>query len=240
MISIARGIRLTLVVILLGIALIWVWRTKVDAGRASLFVAAVIGSVTTIYVLVTYEILLQNQKMAQAAIDSSAHMERSVRFSHAPNILYETINTKDPTFANTEGSVIPVNNDDYKRALTEFSSVAQQQEFVFAIVRNMGQGSATNLNIEAEYHITDSSNPNRESSVIKQAAVQILEPRKAVALCIFISKIPTANDYVSLVSARMTTSDFYRDAINEAAQQTNVDLQKHHVKSEAGCVVRIT
>lgn len=238
--SFARIARLALVVIALGMALFWVWRTKVDPGRVSLFVAAVIGAVTTIYVLVTYEILLQNQRMAKAAVDSATHMERSVRFSHTPNLLYETINTKDPIFTTKADSFTAINNDDYKRALTEFSSGGQQKEFVFAVVKNRGQGAATNLTIEAVYQITDSSSPNREASVTKQSSVQILEPGKAVALCIFISKVPTADDRVALVSARMMTSDFYRDALNEPAQQVSVDISKHRVEIEAGCVVRVT
>ncbi|MFL6314532.1 MAG: hypothetical protein ACJ71W_20700 [Terriglobales bacterium] len=237
--SLARILRLALVLILLAIALVWVWRTKIDAGRVSLFIAAVIGAVTTMYVLVTYEILLQNQRMAKAAVESSTLMERSVRFSHTPNLLFETINTKDPTFKTNVGSLTPIDNDDYKRALAEFNSGGQQKEFVFAVVKNRGQGAATNLNIEAVYHITDSSNPNRDASVTKKASVQILEPGKAVALCIFISKVPTADDRVLLESAQMTTSDFYRDAISEPAQQVDVDTHKHHVESESGCVVRV-
>jgi hypothetical protein len=167
-------------------------------------------------------------------------MERSLRFSHTPNLLYQTINTKDPTFPARTGFLTPIDNDDYKRARAEFAGGGAQKEFVFAVVQNKGQGAATNLNIEAVYSITDSSNPNRDSTVAKPASVQILEPGKAVALCIFISKVPTADDRVTLVSARLTSSDFYRDAIKEPAQQIDVDTQKHHVELEPGCVVRLT
>jgi hypothetical protein len=166
-------------------------------------------------------------------------MERSLRFSHTPNLLFETINTKDPTFKANAGSLIPIDNNDYRRAVTEFNSAGEQKEFVFAVLKNRGQGAATNLNIEAVYDITDSSSANREASVTKQASVQVVEPGKAVALCIFISKVPTADDRVTLVSARITTSDFYRDAINEPAQKIDVDVKKHHVEKESGCVVRV-
>ncbi len=237
--SSGRKWRLSLVTILLAVALVCVWRTKVDPGRVSLFVTAVIGAVTTIYALFTYEMLLQNQEMAKAAVDSSTLMERSLRFSHTPNLLYETINTKDPTFSAKTGVLTPIDNDDFKRALTEFSSGGQQTEFVFAVVQNKGQGSATNLNIVAVYNITDSSSPNREASVTKQASVQILEAGKAVALCIFISKVPTADDRVALVSAHLTTSDFYRDAINEPMQRIDVDVRRHQVELETGCVVQV-
>ena len=237
--SIARGIRMLLVVLLLAGALAWVWRTDAKPERVNLFVAAVIGAVTAIYALFTYELVIQNQTMAKAALDSSELMERSLRFSHTANLLYETINTKDPTFKSAGGSVVPYENDDYRRALAEFGGGAEQKEFVFAIVKNKGQGPATNLTIEVVYNITDSSNPNRESTVSKHASIQILEPQIAVALCIFISKVPTQDDRVSLASARIISGDFYRDAIQEAPLQIDLDLRKHHVERDPGCVVRI-
>jgi len=233
-----RG-RLAIVFVLLAVALVLVWRTHVEPSRVNLFVTAVIGAVTTIYALFTYEILLQNQAMAKATVDSSTLMERSLRFSHAPNLIYQTINTKDPTFAAKLGHLAAVDNDDYKRALTEYRAGGQQKEFVFAVVQNKGQGAATNLNIDTVYNVTDRSNPNRDSTVAKQASVQILEPGRAVALCIFISKVPTPGDRVALVSSNLTASDFYRDAIAEPPQRTGVDIGKHHVESEAGCVIRL-
>jgi hypothetical protein len=235
----ATAIRILIALILLAVALVWVSRTDVKPERVNLFITAVIGAVTTIYALFTYEILLQNQTMAKAALDSSALMERSLRFSHTANLLYETINTKDPTFKSTEGSVVPIENGDYKRALTEFSEGGEQKEFVFAVVKNKGQGAATNVSIEVTYNITDSSSPNRDSSVTKHASVQILEPKKGVALCIFISKVPTPDDRVSLVSARLTAGDFYRDAIKEPLQQINIDPRAHHIEQGAEGVVRL-
>jgi hypothetical protein len=228
-----------IVVILLAVALAWVWRTEVKPERVSLFIAAVIGAVTAIYALFTYEIVIQNQTMAKAALDSSTLMERSLRFSHTANLLYETVNTKDPTFKSSGDRVIPIENPDFKRAFAEFSEGGEQKEFVFAVVKNKGQGAATNLNLEATYNIIDSSNLNRESSVTKRASVQILEPKTGVALCVFISKVPTQDDRVSLVSARLTAGDFYRDAINEPPQQIDVDPHIHHVEQAADCVVRL-
>lgn len=234
-----RAIRMLIVVILLAMALAWVWRTEVKPERVNLLIAALIGAVTTIYALFTYEILLQNQTMAQAALDSATLMERSLRFSHTSNLLYETINTRDPTFRSTAGEVIPFENDDYKRALAEFNEGGGQKEFVFAIVKNRGRGTATNLSIEATYNIIDSSSLNRESSVIKRASVQLLEPKTGVALCIFISKVPTPDDRVSLVSARVIAGDFYRDAINEPPQEIKVDIRAHHIEHADNCVVRL-
>ena len=238
-----RGWRLLIVIAVLGVGLVWVWKTKLDPNRASLFVTAVIGAVTTIYVLVTYEIMLQNQSMAKATSDSSIFMERSLRFQHSPNLTYRTVNTKDPTFGSKGNSIAPIDNDDYKLAREEFAAGAggQQKEFVFAVVQNNGQGAATNLDINTAYRIVDSSSLNRDAEVRKQALVQILEPHKAVALCVFISRVPTANDRVSLVSAQITAGDFYRDAIGESAQQIAVDVQqhRHHVEADPGCVVQL-
>lgn len=237
--SIARSLRLLLVVVLLVIALAWVWRTKLDSGRVSLFITAVIGCVTAMYALVTYEILLENQAMSRASRDSTALMERSLRFSHAPNLVYATVNTTNPIFSGNAEPVTPIDNEDYERALAAFKTTGDRKEFVFAVVKNKGQGAATNLTIEAVYNITDSSNPNKESSVKKEASVQILEPGRGVALCIFISKVPTAGDKVALVSAHLVTSDFYRDAIKEPALRFNIEVNRHHVELEPGCVVRL-
>jgi|SRR5271170_702857 len=104
----ARITRMLIVVILLAGALIWVSRTDVKPERVTLFITAVIGAVTAVYALFTYEILLENQMMARAASDSSTLMERSLRFSHTANLLYQTINTKDPTFTAAAGSIIPI------------------------------------------------------------------------------------------------------------------------------------
>jgi len=233
-----RQWRLGLVAVLLVFALFFVWRTRLDPTRVGLFITAVIGAVTTIYVAVTYEIMLQNQSMAKAAVDSATFMERGLRFSHAPNLLFETINVKDPNFSGAK-SIIPFENDDYKRAQSEYSSGGSQKEFVFAVLHNKGQGAATDLSVVASYDITESSNPNSHTTVKKEASVQILEPRKSVAVCIFISKVPAPNDAVTLVSAHITASDFYREAIGELPQEVHIDVRKHRVESEEGCVVRL-
>jgi hypothetical protein len=164
-------------------------------------------------------------------------MEKSLRFSHAPKLLYKTINTKDPTFESFEHSIVPIENNDYKRAVAEFGAGGKQSEFVFAIISNKGQGAATNLTIDTVYNITDSSTPNREARLEKHASVPIVEPKTGVALCIFISKIPTPDDRVSLVSARLSAGDFYRDAINEPPHKIEIEPTLHQVEPETNCVV---
>lgn len=235
----ARAVRIGLSTILIALGLWWVLRSDLKPERVSLFVTAVIGAVTAIYALVTYEILIQNQMMAKAALDSSTLMERSLRFSHAANLLFETMSTKDPTFASTGSSIAVVDNRDYRRALTEFNEGGEQKEFVFAVIRNRGQGTATNLSVEVTYNITDNSGPNRESTVTKRASLQALEPKAAVALCVFISKLPTPGDQVSFIGARLSAGDFYRDAISEPPLEMNLEPRAHHTQPGTDCVVRL-
>jgi len=149
-----------------------------------LYITAIIGAATTVYALITYEMLLQNQTMAQAAGDSTKVMERTLRFSYAPNLLYRTLNTKDPTLQTGKGFT-PFNNDDYTRALREFNEGGQPKEFVFAIIQNVGRGPATNLTMEAKYNVWDTNNPNKNYSVNRTASMQILEPNNSVAVCIY-------------------------------------------------------
>lgn len=233
-----RAARLALAAVLLAAGFFWIHLTSVEPTGVNLYITAIIGSITTVYALFTYEILLQNQSMAKAAADSTGLMERSLRFSYTQNLLYRTLNTKDPRFQSTV-DIEPVDNPDYRRALAEQGNEQQQTEFVFAIVKNVGRGAATDLKIEAQYRITDSSSANKEYSVTKKASVQILEPNKAVALCIFFSKVPTRDDQVALISAMITTSNYYRDALNEPAQLIKIGPNDHHVDCEQTCVVQL-
>ncbi len=226
----ARFGRLAAVIVLLSAGLFWIHQTSIEPARVSLYVTALIGGITTVYALLTYEILLQNQAMARAT-------ERSLRFSYAQNLLYQTVNTKDPRFR-SRLDLTPIDNQDYRRAIAELSD-EQQAEFVFAVVKNVGRGSATNLKIEAQYSITDNSSVSKEYSVTKNATVQILEPNRAVALSIFFSKVPTRDDQVRLVSAKMTTSNFYLDALYEPDEEIQIDASVHQVDCEQSCVVRL-
>jgi hypothetical protein len=234
-----RVFRLTVVAAFLTFGFFWVRRSSVEPAQVSLYVTAVIGAVTTVYALFTYEILLQNQAMAKAAVDSTALTERSLRFSYTENLTFRTVNTKDPLFPKSSYRVTPVDNEDFRRAVDERSGEGQQGEFVFAVVRNVGRGAATDLLIEAEYRVTDSSNINKNVSVTKQAIVQILEPDCAIALCIFVSKVPTRDDKVELVWAATTSSNFYRDALKEHAQKIAVDPDSHHTECEPTCILRL-
>jgi hypothetical protein len=165
-------------------------------------------------------------------------MERSLRFSYAPNLLYRTINTKDPTLGSKKG-FMAFDNEDYQGALREHSSGGQPKEFVFAVVQNVGRGPATNLVVEAQYDVRDSTNPMKNYSVKREASIPILEPDKAVALCVYVSKVPTSDDRVELISATFAASDFYRDAMREPAQEIKVVPGNHHFESEPGCIVRL-
>lgn len=236
----SRGviIRLAVLAALLAAGFFWLHQTPIEPTRVSLYITAIIGAVTTVYALFTYEILLQNQAMARAAVKSTELTERGLRFSYTPNLQYRTLNTKDPLFLSNK-DITPVDNEDYRRAIAEQGDKPQQREFVFAVVKNVGHGPATNLKVEAQYKITDSSNVNKESVVTKKASVQVLEADKATALFIFFSRVPTSDDRVILVSATITTSNFYRDALKETPEQIKVDVGNHHVDSEATCLVRL-
>jgi len=236
----SRGtiVRFAVIALLLIAGYVWVWRTRVDPSRATLLVTAVIGSVTAIYALITYEILLRNSAMANAASESTALMERSLRFSYAPNLLYQTINTKDPKLRAKKG-ITPIDNDDYRRAMKEYTEGEEQTEFVFAVVRNVGRGAATNVAIDAQYRVWDSSSANQGLSVTRQASVQIVPSDQAIGLCIFVSKVPTGDDRVELISASVSASDYYRDALREPAQKLEIDRNTHRTESDPTCVIQI-
>jgi hypothetical protein len=235
-----RLVRLAVAAALLCGGFYWIHGTSIEPGRVSLYVTAIIGAITAVYALFTYEILLQNQAMAQAAVDATKLTERGLRFSYTQNLVYRTLNTKDPLFRSTPG-ITPIDNEDYRRAIADQDDEQRQQtEFVFAVVKNVGRGAATSLSIEAQYDITDSSNVNKEYSVAKKASVQILEPNMGAALCIFFSRVPTRDDRVVLVSATITTSNFYRDALKEPLEETRIGPTNHHVDSEAACLVRLS
>jgi hypothetical protein len=234
-----RWIRLIVALALLVGGLVYVFRSSVDVTRATLIVTAVICVVTAIYALLTFEILLQNQEMARAAAESTNVMERSLRFSYAPNLLFRTINVKDPKMEDRK-DVVPVDNEDYQTALREFAGGGQAKEFVFAIVQNVGRGAATSLEIDVQYDISDTSSPNRHYTVTKREKIQILRPDTSLALCIWVSKVPTSDDRVDIRSATLRASDFYRDALGETPHRIDIDRNHHQTESEAGCVVSLT
>lgn len=237
----ARGLRMLAAALLIGWGLWWVSKTDVKAERVSLIVTAVIGAITTVYALFTYEILIENQKTSKAALDSSAVMERSLRFSQTPNLVYSTLNTKDPTFkSGGEDSIDPIENDDYKIASEELREGGEQKEFVFAIVRNVGQGSAKNIRIRAVYEITDHSNLTRVATVTKTATVGLIEPKDGVALSIFISKVPTPGDGVRFVSATLELTDFYREALGEPPHTVQIVPGQHNIEPSANRVVSLS
>ena len=143
-----------------------------------------------------------------------------------------------PKFAGRKG-FIPFDNEDYRAALREYSEGQERAEFVFAVVKNVGRGVATNLEVTCEYSIRDSSNANRNYSVPRRAAIQLLEPDKVLAISIYVSKVPTADDRVRMVSASLTMSDFYRDALREPVQMMSLNPESHHTETDSGCVVQL-
>lgn len=230
-------IRLLTLSSILVAGLIWTAVTKIKPERASLLVTAVIGCLTAIYALLTYEILKQNQTMAEAALESAKLTERGLRFSYSSNLILTTVSTRTTQVEEIRSGISAVKNEDYDRAIAIPVGPAEQPEFVFAIVENKGRGVATNVVLEAEYRVVDSSNPNRESVLTKRANVSVVEPNSGIALCVFMAKTPTPADTVVLLKAQITGSDFYRDAIGETAQTTKIEASSHNVVQGEDCIV---
>jgi hypothetical protein len=230
---------LLVIVVVLYVTIDKILRAQVvDLGRATLIVTAVMCGITALYALLTFGILLENRAMAKTATESTQVMERGVRFSYAPNLMFQTIITKDPKFTGKK-EITPFNSEDYQAALREYSEGQDQTEFVFAIVKNVGRGAATQLEINCEYTVRDSSNANRNLSVRRKSSIQLLEPEKSVAISIYVSKVPTGDDRVQIVSASLSMSDFYRDALQEKLQHITINPEAHHTEPESGCVVKI-
>jgi hypothetical protein len=237
----SRGtvIRLVVTILVIGAIFTFAWRTKLNPERVSLLFTAAICAATVLYVSLTFEILLRNQSMANAASDSAILMERGLRFSHAANLHYRTIINKDLTLQNKKGCT-PVENDDYANAMRLTHGSEQQLEFVFCVVQNVGHGAATNLRIEAEYKIQDTSNPITHITVPKAADVQLLESGKSVALLIYLFKVPTTGDKAEIVQALMRSSDAYRDAIQEKPITITINSKDHHFEADPGCIARLS
>jgi hypothetical protein len=235
----ARWVRMLILCVALACALIWAWKTNLRPERTTLLVTAVIGALTAVYALFTYEILLQNQTMAEAALESARLTERSLRFSHSGNLTFATRSTRGVQIEAELIGVSAVKNKDYERAVAMAAEGGDQTEFVYAIIENKGKGTATNVSVEAEYRIVDSSNPNGESVLTKHAAIPLVEPSYGFALCIFMARTPTPNDSVILIRAKITSSDFYREAISEPVLTIAILPETHHTDQASSGVIRL-
>ncbi|MGB8989341.1 MAG: hypothetical protein WCC37_22275, partial [Candidatus Sulfotelmatobacter sp.] len=137
-----------------------IWKSQPDPGHATLLLTMVSVGLTAVYVILTFEIVLQNQKMTRAAFETAGVMERSLRLSYSPSITFTTQLTKDPTLGSLGSSCIPYRNEDFERAIGEFPGTGETMEFVFAIVRNVGKGTATKVQLSAQYEVQEQANPN--------------------------------------------------------------------------------
>ena len=126
-------------------------------------------------------------------------------------------------------------NEDYLRAYKDLPAAAQGVEFVFAVVRNVGKGSATKVHLQARYEITESANPNFRFSVSRAATVALLKPDKSLALIIHVARAPAVQDGAELISATLSCGDFYRDALGEAPQEHSFTAASNSVQVNAGC-----
>src|SRR5271156_600836 len=126
--SLGTIIRLILTFVVITGVFVFALYTKLTPERVSLLLTAAICSATLLYASFTFEILLRNQSMAKAAADSAVLMERGLRFSHASNLNYRTVITKDPSLQNRPDCT-PIKNEDYQNALRLIKENTQQVEY---------------------------------------------------------------------------------------------------------------
>jgi len=233
----APALRVAAVGVILAIVFRYIWKAQVDAGHATLFLTMVSVGLTAVYVMLTFEIVLQNQKMTRATFESAGVMERSLRLSYSPNIAFATHITKNPALVELGYSCIPHRNEDYDRALRELPGAGQAMEFVFAVIRNVGRGTATRVQLSAIYEVQEQANPNFRYRVTKQANIPLLEPNQALALTIHICRSPSVGDGVKLESAEVTFGDFYRDALGEAALTQDFAAPNSYVAKSENCTL---
>jgi hypothetical protein len=236
----ARVVRLAFAFLLVVGAAWWYMHTQRKSDDVTLLVTFVICVVTAIYSLLTFEILLENQSMARATRDSASLMEKSLRFPSSAHLSFRTVATKNPHIENLISGVLPYRNADFARAIEIFQGGNSEADFVFAVVENKGPGTATKLVFDAIYSIVDSGSENKNLNVQKTATIPILGVGAGIAICVFISRLPTPGDGASLASASIRNSDFYRDAINEPSQTTNIGDSDHQTELLADSSLKIS
>jgi len=227
-------LRLLLVLCILVTIFVYVWGHQADATRATLLVTMVIAALTAVYAVLTFEIVLQNQKMTEAASESASFMERSLRFSYAPNLIFVTLVTKDPTLA-SESNFTPYKNEDYSRACKDLPEGEHGTEFVFAVVRNVGKGPATKVQVKAQYDVKEKTNPNYNFTVTREASAALVEPNSAIALIIHVARSPSDGDHAQLILANLSCGDYYRDALGEPPQEHSFTDANNTVKVNDDC-----
>lgn len=228
-----------LLVVGLGVCLYAIWRIQLPEPEMSKLSSLVIILITGVYAIFTFEILLANRAMAETSNRSARIMEQSLQFSLAPNLVFFTTVTKDPSLTSIPKCRV-LDNDDHRRALRELATGSGQMEFVYGVVRNIGRGSATKLAFAANYKIKDTANPNATYSVERRGNVQSLDPESAVAFCIYIAKVPTPDDHVEFIRAEFSTSDSYRDASSEPKVTRVFKPEDNEVMKDEECLLRVT
>lgn len=219
------------------IALWRVWEASLEPMRATLLVTIVIAIVTTFYSLITLGIMVQNTEMVKATKESAKVMEQSLRFSYASSLAFSTVVTKDPRCPRKQCVVF--RNDQYETVVREYTGTGTQAEFVFALLRNVGRGAATQVSLQAVYDVKDTAYPNKDFAVKPNLALQSLDSGSAVAVLVYISKTPTPDDKVQLVQASILRSDFYRDAFKEDPIFSQVKSDRHEIDRDEGCLLQV-
>lgn len=233
----ATMLRVIGVAIVLALVLRYIWRSQLDSGHSTLLLTMVSVGLTAVYVVLTFEIVLQNQKMTRATFESAGVMERSLRLSYSPNMAFATHITRNPKLGDLGYPCVAHRNEDYERALREQPDAGQAMEFVFAIIRNVGRGTATKVQLTTAYEVQEQANPNFTYKVTKRANIPLLEPNQALALTIHICRSPSAGDGIKLESADVSFGDFYRDALGEATLNQQFAAANSYVAKSENCTL---
>lgn len=230
-------LRLLVVLLLLGGAIWYAWRSPLEQSREGLRTTLMVVAITGIYAFFTFEIMLQNGAMVKATNETAKVMERSLRFSFAPKITFTAHVTRDPLLSSRAGSTA-IRTIEYENALKEYAGPGTQTEFVFLILRNVGRGPATSVEVQATCEVKDTTNPNGSFTLKRRASKRLLEPDQEIAMFIFMSKTPTPDDQVEFTSGNIENSDLYRDALKEAPQSESIDFEE--VEKEKECSLSVT
>lgn len=211
----------------------------IEYRRATLLLTAIIAGVTIVYALITYEILVMNERTAGAAKASASAMEQSLRFSNTANLVFLTQSTKDPLFTE-KPEVVVLRNEDYERALEEHQKGVGEKEYVFAMLENIGRGPATTLEFEVTYKVNESQNPNNTYELKRKGRAPVLGAGKTLAVVVYVSQSPDPQDHVALEAAEYKASDLYRDALSEPRVTKSVKPSGHTVEKGAHCVIALS
>ncbi len=121
------------------------------------------------------------------------------------------------------------------RATKDFPVAGQTVEYVFAVIKNIGKGSATKVQFKARYNVRETTNPNYEFSVTRDANLAVLEADKGLAVIIHVGRSPSDGDGVELETVSLTCGNFYADALGEEPRTHTFTAANSTVQISGDC-----